>query len=320
MDSFSCICFSRVYLCFHCHGAGADRYAHHVVCGSSPRHFGLYPDIREIQGASHGRGGRGPGGHHRIRRHPHGLFHSPRLSPLFPKYYGVPTCLAAQVDSAQGVFQARLAPKSEGLADEYPVLRHRSVGRLVGNPVHCFTHRGISDTSLGYPCHILGDSQRHHHSHGGCPWPERSCQYVVYPKRRFSAFPFVYIATGRIVEVILALGSHAVHWLRIGGEVLMPFAAPLLLFVAFFLLVDGLHLVLDHALAGLADMKVPALITTVCYWGIGLPAGITFGFVLEFGVLGLWWGLTLGVIAAVTFDLLRFRWVVHKFQACINNS
>nr|VFK22749.1 MAG: hypothetical protein BECKLPF1236A_GA0070988_103553 [Candidatus Kentron sp. LPFa]VFK35311.1 MAG: hypothetical protein BECKLPF1236C_GA0070990_103583 [Candidatus Kentron sp. LPFa] len=67
-------------------------------------------------------------------------------------------------------------------------------------------------------------------------------------------------------------------------------------------------------------MKVPALITTVCYWGIGLPAGITFGFVLEFGVLGLWWGLTLGVIAAVTFDLLRFRWVVHKFQACINNS
>nr|VFK17812.1 MAG: MatE [Candidatus Kentron sp. LPFa] len=104
------------------------------------------------------------------------------------------------------------------------------------------------------------------------------------------------------------------------AKVLMPFAAPLLVFVAFFLLVDGLHLVLDHALAGLADMKVPALITTVCYWEIGLLAGITFGFVLEFSVLGLWWGLTLGVIAAVTFDLLRFRWVVHKFQACINNS
>nr|VFK59800.1 MAG: hypothetical protein BECKUNK1418G_GA0071005_10091 [Candidatus Kentron sp. UNK]VFK70101.1 MAG: hypothetical protein BECKUNK1418H_GA0071006_10241 [Candidatus Kentron sp. UNK] len=66
----------------------------------------------------------------------------------------------------------RLGPDelgATGLADEYPVLRYRSVGGLVGNPVHCFTHRGISDTSLGYPCHILGDSQRHHHSHGGLP-------------------------------------------------------------------------------------------------------------------------------------------------------
>nr|VFJ75298.1 MAG: multidrug resistance protein, MATE family [Candidatus Kentron sp. FW] len=100
------------------------------------------------------------------------------------------------------------------------------------------------------------------------------------------------------------------------AQTLIPFAAPLLVFVAFFILVDGLHLVLDHALVGgLADTKIPALITTVCYWGVGLPAGMVLGFVLEFGVLGLWWGLTLGVMAAVTLDFLRFRWVVRGIRA-----
>nr|VFK60392.1 MAG: hypothetical protein BECKTUN1418F_GA0071002_12125 [Candidatus Kentron sp. TUN]VFK69661.1 MAG: hypothetical protein BECKTUN1418E_GA0071001_12046 [Candidatus Kentron sp. TUN] len=75
--------------------------------------------------------------------------------------------------------------------------------------------------------------------------------------------------------------------------------------------VNGLRLVLNHALNGLADMKVPALIAAVSYWGIALPVGITLGFMLELGVLGMWWGLITGMSVATVAYFMRFWWLVR---------
>lgn len=96
------------------------------------------------------------------------------------------------------------------------------------------------------------------------------------------------------------------------AEALLPVATPLITVVAFFMLADGLRMIAGQALNGLSDMRAPALIAVVFYWGIGLPGGVMLGFAMEFGVLGLWYGLTVGVAITAAAYLGRFRRVVRQ--------
>nr|VFK35219.1 MAG: multidrug resistance protein, MATE family [Candidatus Kentron sp. MB]VFK77174.1 MAG: multidrug resistance protein, MATE family [Candidatus Kentron sp. MB] len=124
------------------------------------------------------------------------------------------------------------------------------------------------------------------------------------------------------LAVLLGLFSSWVVALFVGSgqeaEILLPVAIPLIMFLALFILIDGLRTLGNDALNGLADMKVPALIATMAYWGVGLPAAALFGVVMERGVLGLWWGITLGVAVAATTYLLRFRWMVLRQREAPN--
>jgi len=123
----------------------------------------------------------------------------------------------------------------------------------------------------------------------------------------FAMLPFV---------VILKLFSPWVVMVFVGSgpeaQALLPLAALLVVLVAFFALVDGLSMVVAYVLNGLEDMKAPALIAATAYWGIALPAGAVLGFVMEMGVLGLWWGLIMGVVVAGLAYMMRFRWLVRE--------
>nr|VFJ72093.1 MAG: multidrug resistance protein, MATE family [Candidatus Kentron sp. FW] len=118
-----------------------------------------------------------------------------------------------------------------------------------------------------------------------------------------------------LIVVLWAFPSWAVM-LFVGtgpkAESLLPIATPLIAFAAFFALVDGLHDIAGYALNGLSDTKAPALIATVCYWGIGLPSVTMLGVVMELGVLGLWYGWFIGVTIIAAVYLGRFRWVVSR--------
>jgi multidrug resistance protein, MATE family len=70
-----------------------------------------------------------------------------------------------------------------------------------------------------------------------------------------------------------------------------------LLFVAaLFQLFDGVQAVSTGTLRGLGDTRTPMLWNLAGHWFIGLPLGYTLCFVLGFGVIGLWWGLSTGLI------------------------
>nr|VFJ54392.1 MAG: multidrug resistance protein, MATE family [Candidatus Kentron sp. FW] len=116
--------------------------------------------------------------------------------------------------------------------------------------------------------------------------------------------------------VVLGASPSWVVMLFVGAgpkaESLLPVAAPLIVLVAFFMLADGLRMIASQALNGLSDMKAPALIVTVSYWGIGLPSGVILGFATELGVLGLWCGLIVGVTITAALYLARFRWLVSR--------
>jgi multidrug resistance protein, MATE family len=70
-----------------------------------------------------------------------------------------------------------------------------------------------------------------------------------------------------------------------------------LLFVAaVFQLFDGVQGVATGALRGLGDTRTPMLWNLAGHWFIGLPLGYALCFPTGLGVIGLWWGLSLGLI------------------------
>ena len=70
-----------------------------------------------------------------------------------------------------------------------------------------------------------------------------------------------------------------------------------LLFVgAVFQLFDGLQGVATGVLRGVGDTRSPMLWNLGGHWLIGLPLGYVLAFVMGFGVIGLWWGLSTGLI------------------------
>jgi len=84
-------------------------------------------------------------------------------------------------------------------------------------------------------------------------------------------------------------------------------AAQLLMVSAAFQLSDGLQVITLGALRGLEDVKVPALITFIAYWVIGLPFGYYLAFSLQLEGIGIWIGLAVGLTVAATLLIARFN-------------
>jgi MATE family multidrug resistance protein len=62
------------------------------------------------------------------------------------------------------------------------------------------------------------------------------------------------------------------------------------------------------ALRGLQDVKIPSLLIFVSYWIIALPLGYWMAFYLQWGAIGIWTGLLIGltlVALAVTYRFHR---------------
>ncbi len=88
--------------------------------------------------------------------------------------------------------------------------------------------------------------------------------------------------------------------------------AVLLLAAAVFQVVDGAQVVELGILRGIQDTKVPMIIATFAYWVIGIPASYMFGFWFDFGGVGIWAGLAVGL--AIAAGLLGMRFLKRLAQ------
>ena len=60
-------------------------------------------------------------------------------------------------------------------------------------------------------------------------------------------------------------------------------------------------------LRGIGDVNTPTFITFLSYWIIGIPLGYVLGFKFGFGVNGIWYGLTFGLLTASILLFWRFQ-------------
>lgn len=100
--------------------------------------------------------------------------------------------------------------------------------------------------------------------------------------------------------------------LYIDDPKVISIAASLLIIAAFFQIFDGTQAVGVGILRGLADVKIPTMITFIAYWLIALPIGYYIGIVRNHGAWGMWIGLMLGLCISAILLLSRFIFMTKK--------
>lgn len=70
---------------------------------------------------------------------------------------------------------------------------------------------------------------------------------------------------------------------------------------------DGLQCAYSNALRGIADVKPVMLYAFIAYILISLPSGYFFGFIMDWGITGIWLSFPLGLTSAGLMFYFRFR-------------
>ncbi|WP_342377081.1 MATE family efflux transporter [Myxococcus stipitatus] len=87
----------------------------------------------------------------------------------------------------------------------------------------------------------------------------------------------------------------------------LPLAIPLLMVSAIFQVFDGVQGVGAGVLRGLGDTRFTFIANMVGHYVVGLPLTLLLGFKLGMGVVGIWWGLCMGLILVAFALVWRFN-------------
>ncbi|ADO68607.1 MATE family efflux transporter [Stigmatella aurantiaca] len=91
----------------------------------------------------------------------------------------------------------------------------------------------------------------------------------------------------------------------------IPLVVPLLMVSAVFQIFDGVQGVGAGVLRGTGATRFTFVANMVAHYGVGLPVSLWLGFGMGMGVVGIWWGLSAGLIC-VAFSLV---WRFHRLSS-----
>lgn len=106
--------------------------------------------------------------------------------------------------------------------------------------------------------------------------------------------------------IIFLLRNHIGGWFTDSAEVSSTVVTLLLPFFIY-QFGDGLQITYANALRGIADVKPLVAIAFIAFFVISLPVGYFCGFVLGFGLVGVWMAFPFGLTSAGVMMWLRFK-------------
>ncbi len=106
--------------------------------------------------------------------------------------------------------------------------------------------------------------------------------------------------------IIFLLRNHIGGWFTDSAEVSSTVVTLLLPFFIY-QFGDGLQITYANALRGIADVKPLVVIAFIAFFVISLPVGYFCGFVLGFGLVGVWMAFPFGLTSAGIMMWLRFK-------------
>lgn len=94
----------------------------------------------------------------------------------------------------------------------------------------------------------------------------------------------------------------------------LQYTAVLMIAAGIFQLPDGLQATTLGALRGVQDVNIPTIIAFVAYWVIAVPMCYYLGITEQMGPLGVWIGLTIGLVLASIALYWRFQHKVRRID------
>ena len=113
------------------------------------------------------------------------------------------------------------------------------------------------------------------------------------------------------MAVLFVAMPHMLIGLFSPGPDVLALGASLIMIAAVFQLFDGLQAVATGVLRGLGDTRIAMIANFVGHWLLGLPVGYLLCFTYGLGVVGLWMGLSAGLIVCG----IVLTWVWHARSA-----
>ncbi|MEM9341585.1 MAG: MATE family efflux transporter [Pseudomonadota bacterium] len=110
----------------------------------------------------------------------------------------------------------------------------------------------------------------------------------------------VFIAAGRLMAEAMS-----------DDPAVIELTVTLFIVVAMLQIADGYQGTALGALRGISDMSAPTAITLFAYWPVALPLCYAFGFWMELGAVGVWFGYTSGLVIAAIALPWRF-WLLTR--------
>lgn len=126
---------------------------------------------------------------------------------------------------------------------------------------------------------------------------------------------FLALLLGFTFSLLLIIGYDFIPSYFTSDLDVVSFAKIVLLLTAIFQLSDALQATSIGLLQGAQDVKIPTYLSLIAYWGIGIPTGYLFAFVLDWGIAGLWTGLILGLSFNALLLTIRFFRKVSQSKA-----
>lgn len=130
----------------------------------------------------------------------------------------------------------------------------------------------------------------------------------------YAGFHMILVIVLALSLVIFLFRNSLGGWFTDNAEVSLMVAALVIPFLIY-QIGDGLQINFANALRGISDVKVAMWIAFVAYFLISLPAGYFFGFVLGWGIIGIWMAFPFGLTVAGILFFLRFRHKVGQMQS-----
>lgn len=82
-----------------------------------------------------------------------------------------------------------------------------------------------------------------------------------------------------------------------------------------FMVFDAAQVAANQLLRGLKDVRAPMYLAGVSYWIIGFPVALFLGLGTAIGAVGIWYGLTAGLISATVLLGSRLWWIAWRNKA-----
>jgi MATE family multidrug resistance protein len=114
------------------------------------------------------------------------------------------------------------------------------------------------------------------------------------------------LVTQGVSAILMLTVPRQIAALYTADAAVIGLAAQLLVLAGLFQFSDGLQVSASGALRGLKDTRVPMLITTFAYWGVGMTVGWWLAFRAGLGARGMWMGLIAGLSMAAVLLTTRF--------------